>query len=276
MPLVDAQGARLFCESAGDGPPVVLLHAGIADSRMWDEQMPSFSRRHRIIRYDLRGFGRSDLPAETKPWSAREDLVALLDTLELERASLVGCSNGGRVALETALVAPERVEALVLVGPGLADHDWSEEMERIDSEEEAAFERGDYETVADLMVRTWVDGPRRRPGEVDAHVRERVRAMQLGDARRMGEHLAAGGELVPEARLDPPAGTRLGEVAAPTLVLVGAEDVDDIHRIADRLTDGIRGARRATIERAAHVPNMERPAEFDRVVLDFLDGLRPV
>lgn len=268
MPFLDLDGAKLYHESVGEGSAVVLLHAGIADARMWDEQLPVFSRDHRVVRYDLRGFGRSDLP--TSPWSARDDVVALLDALELEQASLVGCSNGGRVALETVLLAPERVSALVLVGSALSGYRWSDEQERIDEEEEAAFERGDYEAVADLMVRTWVDGPRRAPEEVDAGVRERVRAMQLADARRMGEHLAAGGELVPETRLDPPAGARLGEIAAPTLVLAGAEDVDDIHRIADLLADGIAGARRAVIEGAAHLPNMERPDEFDRLVLEFL------
>jgi pimeloyl-ACP methyl ester carboxylesterase len=269
MAFLDVDGARLWYEVAGEGRPVVLLHAGIADSSMWDEQMRTFALDHRVVRYDLRGFGRSDLPT-AGPWSARDDLVALLDALDIGRAALVGCSNGGRVALDCAVATPERVTALALVGPGLTVHDWSDELERVEDAEEAAFEREDYEAVADLMVRTWVDGPRRAPEEVDPGVRERVHAMQRDDARRMGRHLARGGELVPEARLDPPAGTRLSDVQARTLLVVGAEDVDDIHRIANRLVTGIPGARRVTIERAAHVPSMERPDEFDRLVLGFL------
>ena len=116
--------SRLHVEAAGNGDAVVLVHAGICDSRMWEPQWAPYAARFRVVRYDLRGFGRS--PLEPGRYSDGADLVALLE--ENGPASVVGVSVGGRIALEAALARPELVERLVLVGAGLPDHDWSEEV----------------------------------------------------------------------------------------------------------------------------------------------------
>ena len=254
----------LYSELAGEGPPVVLIHEGICDSRMWAPQWESFPRAHRTIRYDLRGYGRS--PVASGPYSHARDLLALFGKLELERASLVGVSVGGRIALEVALARPDLVDALVLVGSGLPGHAWSEVTASVWADEEAAFERGDLDEAVELVLRLWVDGPRRSPDEVDPRVRELVRTMQ----RTAYELERSAGGAAHEELLVPDLAKRLAEVTAPTLVLAGDEDVPDIHAIADRLASEIPGGRRASIASTAHVPSLERPAEFDELVLGFL------
>ena len=254
----------LYRELAGDGATVVLIHAGIADSRMWDPQWETFPRSYRTVRYDMRGYGRSGLSPGVV--SHARDLLGLLDELGVESASLVGVSMGGRVAAEVALAAPERVDALVLVGSGLSDHDWSDEMLRSDEEEEAALERGDLDAAVDLNLRFWVDGPRRSAADVDPAVRDLVARM----VRRSFELQLPVMDEVELEWLVPNLGDRLREIRAPTLVLAGEEDVADVHAIADRLEREIPDTRRAAIRSAAHVPSLERPAEFDVVVLRFL------
>ena len=254
-------------EVSGEGEPLVLIHEGIADSRMWDPQVAAFAGRHRVVRYDLRGFGRSRL--EPGKVSFRGDLLALLDHLAIDRAALVGASLGGGIALEVALTAPERVRALVLVGTGLPEHEWSPEMQAREEEEETALERGDVEAAIEMNLRVWVDGPGRIPDDVDPAVRALVREM----LRRMYELQLPLGDSVSVQRLDPPISARLDEIQAPTLVVLGEEDVPDIHQIGRRLAGAIQSARLATIPNAAHLPNLERPDEFNRLVLGFLDAL---
>jgi 3-oxoadipate enol-lactonase len=247
----------------GKGPAVVLVHAGIADSRMWEPQLLPFAKARSVIRVDLPGFGKS--PIETNPVSYRGSVNAALDAYGIERAAIVGTSLGGTTALELALDTPERVTALVLVGAGIDDHDWGDEMEAFDKAEEAAIERGDLEAAVKVNLDLWVAGPRRTLDEVDPQVRELVAEMQMDAFRQeWPADLRA-------LKLDPPASQRLGDIAVPTLVVTGDEDVADIIRIGDRLAREIPDVERATIGGAAHLPNLERPDEFNRLVLGFLD-----
>jgi 3-oxoadipate enol-lactonase len=262
--VLSEQSMELWHEAAGEGRPVLLIHEGICDSRMWESQWRSFPQFHRTVRCDLRGFGQTPLPAE--PYSNARDVVELLDRLELGAAALVGVSLGGRVALEVALARPDLVERLVLVGPGLPGHAWSDTVRRYGEEEDAAVARGDLEAAVEANLRMWVDGPNRLADEVDPRVRSFVGMMQ----RRALELQAPVWEEVEEELLVPDVGSRYAEVRLPTLVLVGSEDVSDIHEIADRLASRIPGARKVVIAGTAHVPSIERPEEFDRLVLAFL------
>jgi 3-oxoadipate enol-lactonase len=255
----------LYAEVAGEGPELVLLHEGVCDSRMWDPQWEAFTRSHRVLRFDFRGYGRT--PLSPGSYSAAKDVIELLDEHGFERAALVGVSLGGRVALELALAQPERVSALVLVGSGLPGHDWSDEMKATWEEEEAAFNAGDLDRAVEVTLRTWVDGPRRKPEDVDPAVRAKVAEMQ----KRALELYAEVGDDAEEELLVADVADRLGEIRARTLVAVGAEDVPDILAIADKLASEIPGARRATIEDTAHVPSLERPDEFERLVLGFVE-----
>jgi 3-oxoadipate enol-lactonase len=253
----------LHVEEAGEGAPVVLVHAGIADSRMWDPQWEAWAGRYRLVRYDQRGFGRSTI--EAGAYSHGADLLAVLDALGLERAILVGSSLGGRIALEVALAQPERVTALVLVDAAIPGVDWSQEVRGCGAAEDAAHEAGDLDAATDLNVRFWVDGPGRTPDAVAPALREQVRTMQ-----RRAFELQAGLDDDEEPLVED-LGGRLGELRGPALVLVGADDVADFHAIADLLAAAVPGAERATVTGAAHLPSAERPEAFAALVEPFLE-----
>jgi 3-oxoadipate enol-lactonase len=255
-------GARLFYEAAGAGHPLLLLHAGVADSRMWDDQWAVFAQHYRVIRCDLPGFGQSSVP--DRPFALHEMVAGLLGRLGVERAHVVGVSFGGRVALDFVLTHPEKVARLVLVCPSVGGEEPSEEVQRFGEEEEALFGRGDLAAATDLNVRMWVDGPHRTPDQVDPTVRERVRVMQH-HAFTVPE--PEGAALI---RLDPPAIGRLADVRLPTLIVVGALDIEEKLAMAGRLAAEIPVARQVVIPSAAHMVTMERPAEFNQAVLDFL------
>jgi 3-oxoadipate enol-lactonase len=262
-------GSDLHYEVAGDGPPVVLLHEGIADSRMWEPQWEMFTSRYRVLRYDMRGFG--DSPAPSGSFSYGRDLVDLIESLELAPAALVGVSVGGTVALDVAVARPGLVSALVLVGSGLRGHEFSAESQAGWAEEEAAFERGDLDAAVETSLRMWVDGPQRSPEDVDPELRRRVGEMQRS---ALEIEQSVEGEATLEV-LAPDYPERLGEISVPTLILVGELDRPEMHEIADRLEAGIPNTRRATIAGTAHVPSMERQEEFDELVLGFLAEVQP-
>ena len=253
----------LYTEVTGDGPAVALVHEGICDSRMWEPQWEPWSRSYRLLRVDLRGFGRT--PLAPGPFAHARDLIEVLEQQGMERAALVGVSLGGRVALEVAVARPQLVSALVLVAPGLPGHEWSDELRAEWAEEETAFEAGDLDAAVEVSLRTWVDGPHRRPEDVDSDVRRRVAEMQ-----RRAYELALAVEEDEEELLVENLADRLGEVRVPTLVVVGDEDQPDMHAISERLASEIPGARLARIPATAHVPSIERPREFDELVVPFL------
>ena len=262
----EVNGARMYYEVVGEGEPLVLVHAGIADSRMWEGQIPAFADRYRVMRYDMRGFGRTQMVEG--PFSHHEDLRGLLDFLDLDRAHLVGCSMGGGAVLDFALEYPDRVGNLVLVGSAVGgfrpDFDPPKEWDEL----VAADEAGNLALVSELEVQIWVDGPERSPGDVYASVRDLVREMNLIALRN--EATGLGEEWEPE----PPAADRLPDVQAPTLLIVGDEDQPRVFAAAELLEKELPNVRKAIMHGTAHVPNMERPEEFNRIVLDFLEDFR--
>jgi 3-oxoadipate enol-lactonase len=228
----------------------VLLHAGVADSRMYRQQLETLAPARAL---DLPGFGQTPIGPSTP-----DDRTFVRDNLPDDPATLIGTSLGGRLALELALEVPERVAALVLVGPGLDGHTWSEEVRAFGAEEGAALERGDLDAAVEANIRLWL------ADDADPEVRALVAEMQ-----RTAFQLQEGHD-VPIPPLEPPASARLGEIGVPTLVVTGSEDVRDIHEIADKLSAEIPGAERASIAGSGHLPSLERPDDFDRVVLAFL------
>ena len=231
----EINGAELNYELAGQGPAVALLHEGVCDLRMWDELVEALAPEFTVLRYEMRGYGDSTLPPG--PFSQSGDLLALLDHGGIERAALVGVSYGGRVALDTAFVAPERVTALVLAAPGLQDHEWSKVVRDFGDEEERLLGAGDIAAATDLNVRLWVDGPNRGPDPL---------------------------------RAEDPVNLRLDAIRAPALVLVGDADVPDFPEIADRLEAELPDARIVVLPDTAHTIPLERPDEFRELALEFL------
>lgn len=270
--FAEVSGIKLFYEVAGDGHPLILLHEGIADSRMFDDQFDVFARRYRVVRFDIPGFGQSDLPPQDRPFSFHEILHGLLDFLGIERIYLLGMSMGGAIALDFTLAYSGIVDALILVAPGVSGYQMTSLNEGayklIGEEVEEATKRGDYERASELEIRVWVDGPDRTPQEVDPAVRQRMYEINLENYRRVGNV-----EFPEPQELEPPAITRLGEVTVPTCLIVGDKDVREMLAVIDKLEQGIPGARKVVMRDVAHALNMERPDEFNRIVLDFLASL---
>ena len=260
-------GIDIAYDAAGDGPAVVLLHAGVGDRRLWDDQADALAERYRVVRPDARGFGETPLPGG--PFSYVEDVRALVDHLGLGPVALVGNSFGGRIAIDVTLTHPDLVRALVLVAPGLGGFEGSPELDAFDEEEDALLDAGRIEEAVELNLRMWLDGDGRGSAPVPPEVREHVAAMQ----RNSFEVIVAAYERTPEpgpvAWADPPAATRLGEISAPTLVAGCAHDQPDFRRLAELVASGIGGAEHVTL-RTAHLPSVEQPEELNRLLLGFL------
>ena len=242
----------LWYDETGEGPPLVLLHEGVVDSRIWERVVPLLAERHRVIRYDQRGFGNS--PRPEGPYSLVEDLVAILDAAGLERAALVGASRGGNVALSTAVELPERLSALILLGSGLSgaqlNVDWTpDQIARWESAEEV----NDWPAMAQLDWEVWA------PMGVDPE----LRAMFLENAVWSNSE---------DPATDEPVAERVSGITAPTLVITGGRDVRGINEIGDRLAQDIPGAQSAVIEEADHMIPWRAPEELSHLILDFLSG----
>ncbi len=234
---------------------VLLLHAGVADRRMWASQIEVLEPAgHRVLAPDLPGFGDAALAPGTV------DYVGFAADQLDGPGAVVGCSFGGRVALELAVARPDLVERLVLVGAGLGDWDWSESTQAGFAEEEEALERGDLVAAAEQQARMWL------APDASPEVRALTVAMTI---RSYEQQIPAEGQ-VQAVWPQPPAEARLGELAVPTLVVVGSEDLADIVSMAERLAGAIPGARLETIAGAGHLPSLERPDELNRLLLDFL------
>ena len=256
-------------EGPAGTPVLVLLHAGVADRRMWDPVWPDLTRDHDVVRPDLRGFGDSaTLP--DGPLDPRADVIGLLDDLGVGRCHLVGASFGAGVAAEVALTRPERVASLVLAPPGgslLVTR--TPDLAAFGAAESAALAAGDLDAAVAANVDAWVVGPSRDAGDVDPAVREAVARMQ-----RRAFEVGAAFEDVEEAELDPPVAERYRDLVAPTLVLVGDHDLETTHDAADRLVAGLPTVRREGWPDAAHLPSMEHPGRFAARVRDWVAGRR--
>jgi len=234
---------------------VLLLHAGIADRRMWAPQVAALeAAAHRVLAPDMPGFGDTALEPPTVDYAGFA--AGLLD----EPAAVVGCSLGGRVALELAGSRPELVTRLVLVAPGVASTEWSEESEAGFAEEEAFLEQGDLAAAGEQQARMWLAPDAAR------EVRELTAAMTV---RSYEQQLPLDGQ-VRSVWPEPSAETRLTELDVPTLVVVGTADRPELVEVAGRLAEELPDAELARIEGAGHLPSLERPDELNRLLLDFL------
>ncbi len=251
-------GTRLFYESQGEGSSLVLISGANLDSRLWDEQFGDFAKRFRVVRYDPRGIGRSDLPQE--PFSHYEDLHALLEFLGVESTHVLGFSFGGGVALDFAARYPEMVESLILIAPGLSS--WKDELAPVLAElSQLADEEGASQAVEMLLTDPSM------PSADQVEARQKMSAI-LEDGPQLFE--SGFGYLQLMEPLDPPVEERLQEINARTLLVVGERDHPGIHENVNTLQENIEGAKKVLIMGVGHVVNLENPEEFRRVVLDFL------
>jgi pimeloyl-ACP methyl ester carboxylesterase len=243
-------------DDAGAGEAVLLLHSSAADSRMWDPQWPGLTARFRVIRPDFRGYGGTPYAAE-KPYSDREDVVALLEELGLERVAVVGASYGGRVALELATARPDLVSRLVLLAAP-CDLPATPEIEAFDAEEERLVMAGDLAGAAGLNARTWL-GPDATPG---------VRAF-LAEMQHQAYTLQLAADPEPEQHEHD---VDLDRLTMPVLVAFGAHDLRYFGDTARHLAARLPRATLTELEWAGHLPSLERPEEITRLIVGFLTG----
>ena len=264
--FAEINGTRLWYETTGTGHPLVLMHAGICDSRMWDAQWSELAQRFQLIRYDVRGFGRSLMASE--PFAHRDDLHALLTLLNVERAYLVAASMAGRIAIELTLEHPEMVDAIVLVGSGIGATEPSEALIADWEQVEAAVTAGDLDRANEIELKLWVDGPGRTPEDVDPVLRERVREMNRNN-------FAVANDAAEERVLDPPARDRLHEIRVPTLIIVGDQDQPHVLASAEHFRSTLPNADVVIMPGTAHLPSMEQPTVFNQLVIRFLERVAP-
>ena len=257
--IVEVNGTRLYYEVAGSGHPVVLVHGNFADRRHWDDQFEVFARSHRTIRYDVRGFGESSLPVEGEPYTHHEDLARLLRHLGVEKAHVVGLSMGSGIAVDFVLMHPEMASSLVPVGPWVNGYNSPAAKEVFDmfGLMATALAEGGIDAVVEVfpelpMASQW-----------DTSVINRVEAL---NREYSWWHLTHSD---PWIDIEPSAVERLDEIPVPTFIVTAEHDIDACKEIADLMEQSINGATKVVMEGAGHIMNMDKPGEFNRLVLDF-------
>lgn len=257
--FANVNGTRLYYETAGSGTPLILIHGFTLDARMWDDQFTRFAAHQHVIRYDLRGFGRS-APVGDMPYTHADDLAALLDHLNISRVAICGLSLGGEIAIDFTLASPDRVLALIAVDAVVGGHRWSEEWRaRSGHVWKTARTEG---VIAAKAV--WLDMPIFTPAREQPAVATQLNQMV---ADYSGWHWT---NRDPHRRSDPPAIERLRTIGAPTLVIVGERDTPDFRMIADHIAREVPGARKIVLSSVGHMANMEAPDQFNADVQDFL------
>jgi len=255
----DLNGTRLYYETAGSGRPVVLVHGFGLDRRMWDAQFFDFARQWQVVRYDLRGFGRSALPVVGEPYRHVDDLAALMDHLSIEQAALVGLSLGGLVVLNTALEFPDRVSALVLVDAIVGGRPMSAAW----NDDYRAVRNQAREHSVEASKQAWLNLSLFAPARAHPQAGPRLRQMTADWSGWQFDNRDPENTVVPAI-------DRLGEVRVPALVLVGERDQPDFLAIANELKAGLPEARQGVVPGAGHMLPMEAPGEFNALVMDFL------
>jgi pimeloyl-ACP methyl ester carboxylesterase len=262
-------GGMLAYDEEGAGQPIVLLHEGIADRRMWAREFATLSRRNHVVRYDLRGFGGST-PA-SGPYSPVADLVALLDHVRMNRPLIVGPSMGGRIALDLTLAHPNRVGGLLLVAPAYSGMDYDhvpggratfEPDERLSRAATDAWRAGRLEEATECLRELWA-------GVVTGPALDLFRVM----VRENAEEVFADRSAQFETREGGPAAERLKEIRASTWILVGNRDNPTMPHLARFLARGIAGSRLEVVTGADHLLNLSRPDAFDAALQEIMDSL---
>src|SRR5437899_6013443 len=260
----EVDGGRLYYETSGKGPAMVLIHAGVVDSRMWDTQLQLFSKNYMVIRYDVRGFGRSDI-ARTK-FSDYKDLRGILDHLRVKTASLIGVSNGGRIASDFAVEYPSMVDHLVLVSPAISGYKASgpeeeklwEEFDKQMKPQEDADREGRAADAVEMDVNAWASA------QTPAN-RERITKIAMDNF-----HVHVDNPWKLQVPPEPRTWQRLSQIRIPTLLIIGDRDVPAQILMIDNIHTHIPGSKKVLIRGADHIVNMSKPDEFNRTVLEFL------
>lgn len=254
---------KLYYEVAGSGNPVVFIHGFSLDTRMWDAQYHVFAERYRVIRYDMRGYGNSELPTD-ESYSHAGDLKALLDVLEIKKAHIIGFSMGGGTAVEFAISHPEYCLSLTAVDALVSGYDW--QSQELGKSFRSVITKAQTENVQ-VAKELWLAQP------LFAAAHQKPAAATLLHkiiSDYSGWHFLNSNYGRP---LDPPTTQQLERIVAPTLVIVGSLDLPELLAVADLLSQGISGAEKVILPQVGHLPNMENPGKFNEIVLGFLSRI---
>jgi len=260
----DVNGTTLYFEVAGTGHPLVLIHGFGGNLKMWDDQFSQFALHYKVIRYDVRGFGKSAIPVEGESYRHEEDLKALLEHLDINKASLIGQSMGGGIAIDFAIAYPESTHSLVLVDSSLGGHRRSKDYNDLMTEMFSKGREEGPEAVLEILLSSaLLEAASEKPTVISRF--KRIMSTYSG------WHLV---NEDPQRVLPIPAIRQLDKIVFPTLIIVGERDMPHFHCIADVLEEGIPNSHKVTLEGVGHVSNMEDPESFNKEVLSFLESLR--
>lgn len=252
------KGGAIYYETMGEGVPVVFLHGGFGDRRMWNDQFAEFAKNYFVVRYDERGFGKSAKP--TDKYSPVSDLEMLLDHLKIDKAHLIGNSLGGYLAIDFAIQKPSRVRSITIVAAGPSGVEPSkEDTERMMAVFKAAKDEG-----LNKATTMWIQNPMIA---VTSSLPKTAPLLQT-----MIEDNASIFEMRfwPFEQTDPPAVKRLNEIKVPALIVIGDKDSPGVQSAAEAAATGIAGAKKVIMKDADHLPQMDNPEEFNRIVKEFL------
>jgi len=263
--IAEVNGTRLYYEIAGSGDPIVLIHGNGGDRRHWDEQFEVFARSHKVIRYDVRGFGNSAMPVQGESYSVHDDLKALLEHLSISKAHICGLSMGCGIAVDFVLAYPEMSSSLIAVGPWASGYNSpaAEELGVVFEKLPSIVKESGTKAATDY----WWDAPIFRNTITNPRVAERMK--EIGYDYSFWHFTNQD----PEFIVDPPAAQQLDKINLPTLIITAEYDLKACREVADLLEQNIPNAKKVVIANAGHIMNMEKPAEFNKAVLDFLRNL---
>jgi len=264
---IEFDGATIRGESGGFGLPLVFLHAGVCDRRMWGEQLQQLSNAgYHVVAYDRRGFGETE--SEDVAFNHVVDLEAVLDRLGLNAAVLIGNSLGGGIAIDFALEHPDRVAALVLIGSavsGFEAEDYPDDVAALEDTLEHALQRSNIDLANRIEAHMWLDGPLEEDGRVDGPARELF--LDMNRTRRDKPELSK--QEFPEPAVD-----HVEKIVVPTLLVVGALDYPDVLEAHEFLAEEIEDSFNIMLDDTAHLPSLERPEEFNPILVEFLEALQ--
>jgi pimeloyl-ACP methyl ester carboxylesterase len=260
--FVNLRNGRLFYETIGDGYPIVLLHDGLVHREVWDEQLSFLANQYKVIRYDRRGYGRSDRPLED--YSNVNDLHFLLDYLKIERTSLIGGSAGGMIALDFALAYPDMVDSLVLIGSAISGFEISAHMrQRGQAAARPLIEEDNFEQT----IENWINDPYFVAPQ-NSTARQKFHNLLTSNPHNLSDPHWYSFEEPGEPAID-----RLSDIQVPALIVVGEADIPDNHAMSGVLQFGIKGSTRVVLPNAGHLAHLEQPEEFNLLVSEFFNSI---
>ncbi len=259
--FAEVNGTRLYYEVAGLGNPIVLIHGNLGDCRYWNDQFEVFAKSHKVIRYDVRGYGKSSLPVQGESYGDHDDLKALLGYLGISKAHIAGWSMGCVIAVDFVLAYPEMSNSLIAVGPWVSGFDspaaedlW-EDFRNISSIAKESGPRAAAEFCITLLY-------------VKPYVADRMKRIIYDYSfwHFINEDL--------RSFIDPPAIQQLDRLDLPTLIITAEYDLKGCREVADLLEQMVPNVEKVDFSDAGHVMLMEKSEEFNKIVLDFLKEIK--